>query len=174
MQVLTMTTLFVLALACGGRSTGPAGAPASAPESPSTPTDPSGSPSTSEPVPFETVAEGSVPAAGGPQVREVIRDEAAWGAAWAGLSRGVGTDPPPVDFGKDMVILAAMETQSCVSKVTIRGITRSSEGLVVDLLEEPPAPSCICITTSRPYHAVRLARTDAPVRFEAELGRTEC
>jgi hypothetical protein len=73
-----------------------------------------------------------------------------------------------------MVIVAAMETQGCVSKVTIRGIVREGNRLVVDLLEAPPAPNCVCITSERPLHIVRLPRVDGPVRFEIERGQTSC
>jgi hypothetical protein len=127
-------------------------------------------------VPFETVLQTSVPGQAGSERREAVRDAATWAALWAELREGSGlpAEPPAVDFSRDMVIAAAMATQSCVSKVTIRSITRSSDGLAVDLLEEPPAPNCICITTARPIHIVKLARETGPVRFTAEQGVTSC
>jgi hypothetical protein len=127
-------------------------------------------------VPFETVLQTSVPGQAGQQRREAVRDAAAWAALWAELREGSGlpAEPPAVDFDREMVIAAAMETQSCVAKVTIRSITRSGEGLTVDLLEEPPAPNCICITSARPIHIVKLAQEAGPVRFTAEQGVTRC
>jgi len=90
---------------------------------------------------------------------------------------GEGTlpaQPPAVDFSRDMVLAAAMETQSCVSRVTIRSVTQARGELVVDLLEAPPAANCICITAERPLHVVRLRQSAAPVRFEVTRGQTSC
>ena len=127
---------------------------------------------------FETVLQRSLPGQGGGEIREAARDEAAWKTLWDRLREGGGTvlpaEPPAVDFQKDMVIAAAMPTQSCVSKVTIRGVRRTGGELVVDLLEAPPAPNCTCIVAERPLHVVRLPKSAEPVRFEAERGVTAC
>jgi hypothetical protein len=127
---------------------------------------------------LETVLQRSIPGQSGGEVREVARDQDSWKALWDRLREGGGdvlpTDPPAVDFKKDLVIAAAMPTQPCVSKVTIRGIARSGGELVVDLLEAPPAPNCTCFVSERPLHIVRLPRSADPVRFEAERGVTPC
>ncbi len=151
----------VLLAACSAQADKPAGKPAGdAPAS----------------VPFETVLQTSVPGQAGQERREVVRDAAAWAALWGELREGSGlaAEPPAVDFDREMVVAAAMETQSCVAKVTVRSITQSGDGLTVDLLEAPPAPNCICITTSRPIHIVKLAKQAGPVRFTAERGVTSC
>ncbi len=83
-------------------------------------------------------------------------------------------EPPAVDFTRDMVLVAAMPTQSCVAKVTIRGVTQTGGELVVDLLEAPPAPNCVCIVAERPLHVVRLPKVDGEVRFDVEVGVTSC
>jgi hypothetical protein len=137
------------------------------------------SPAETEPgvVAFETILQRSIPGQTGEAIREVARDQAAWDALWARLRQGDGTlpeQPPAVDFEREMVIAAAMETQSCVSRVSIRGIVQSGGELVVDLLEAPPAPNCVCITSERPIHAVRLRRAPHPVRFDVERGQTSC
>jgi hypothetical protein len=100
----------------------------------------------------------------------------AWKALWDELREGssLAAEPPAVDFEREMVIAAAMETQSCVSKVTIRAVTQTTDGLVVDLLEAPPAPNCRCITSERPLHIIKLAKQAGPVRFTAERGETSC
>ena len=136
-----------------------------------------GSKTTSEPTEqatteLTTVVQQSVPGGSGGTVREVIRDQAAWTAMWSQL--GLPGEAPAVDFGQEMVIVAAMETQPCVSKVTIRSAAQEGGELVVDLLEAPPAPNCVCITSERPVHAVRLRKSDAPTRFTAERGQTPC
>lgn len=127
-------------------------------------------------VSFETILQRSIPGQSGPTRREVVRDPNAWRAAWDALREGsdLSAEPPAVDFERQMVILAAMEMQSCVSKVTIRSVTRTADALVIDLLEAPPAPNCVCITAERPIHVIRLERVDLPETFEVERGVTNC
>jgi hypothetical protein len=127
-------------------------------------------------LPFETLLQQSNPGQSGPARREVIRDQETWNRVWAELREGssLPAEPPAVDFARDMVILAAMETQGCVSKVTIRGVAHQGRELLVDLLEAPPAPNCVCIVSEHPFHLIRLQQSDLPARFEAEQGRTEC
>lgn len=162
--------LIVTLLACGSAGAGP--------EEPA-PDQPAPNPAPGEPAPsgdpgevaFETIAQQSVPSKVGGQVREAVRDQAAWQRVWTDLAGGSGLsdEPPAVDFERDMVIAAAMPTQGCVSRVTIRVIAEEAAGgLVVDLLEQPPAPGVACVVSERPFHAVRLARRDGEVRWEVE------
>lgn len=128
------------------------------------------------PLELETLVQQSIPGQTGETVREVIRDQAAWTAMWAKLREGsaLSETPPAVDFTQDMVIVAAMEMQPCVSKVTVRSAVKRGGELVVDVLEAPPAPNCVCITAERPIHVVRLSKVDAPTRFDVERGQTPC
>ena len=124
-----------------------------------------------EHVAFETVQQASVPGKVGGRVREAVRDAAAWQRVWDDLTSGsaMAGQAPAVDFEREMVLAAAMPTQGCVSRVTIRGVTAGADGgLVVDLLEQPPAEGVVCVTSERPFHAVRLARHDGPVRWDVE------
>lgn len=125
---------------------------------------------------LQTVVQQSNPGQAGEALREVARDEAAWRALWAKLREGsqLPEEPPAVDFTSEMVAAAAMGTQSCVSKVTIRSAARVGDELVFDILEAPPAPNCVCITAERPIHVVRLPKVDAPERFTVERGQTPC
>lgn len=123
-------------------------------------------------IPFQTVAQASVPGGVGGPVREVIESEGDWLTVWQEL--GAAGGPPRVDFSRDMVILVAMETQSCVSKITVQSIKQGADSLLVDVLEQPPGPTCVCITSERPYHAVRLQRTDLPVHYEAQRSPSDC
>lgn len=127
-------------------------------------------------LPFETLVQRSIPGQSGPARREVVRDQAAWQAAWTALREGsdLPAEPPVVDFARQMVIVAAMELQSCVSRVTIQSVTRTAGLLVVDVLEAPPAPNCVCITSERPIHVIRLERVDLPEKFGVEQGVTIC
>jgi hypothetical protein len=124
------------------------------------------------PVAFQTIAQAAVPGQTGTARREVVRDAAAWRAVWDELRAG---EPlPAVDFATEMVVVAAMENQPCVSRVTIRAIALERGTLAVDVLEAPPAPNCVCVVSERPFHLVRLRRLDAPARFTVERGQTSC
>lgn len=146
------------------------------PTSPASPADTTTQGSGVTAMEMETLVQQSIPGQGGGTVREVVRDPAAWAALWADLRAGsaLPETPPAVDFSRDMVIAAAMETQPCVSRVTIRSAVETGGELVINILEAPPAPNCICITSERPIHAVRLRKVDAPARFDVEQGQTHC
>lgn len=157
--LLSFLTAFLLAVACSQAPASPAGDTAAAAA-----------------VPFETLLQRSFPGQSGRALREVLRDREAWQAAWASLREGTDlpAEPPEMDFSRQMVILAALETQSCISRITIRSVTRAAGALVVDILEAPPAPNCICLTSERAVHVIRLERVDLPERFEVERGVTSC
>jgi hypothetical protein len=132
----------------------------------------------SDQVAFQTLVQRSIPGQPGGELRQVIHDTAAWKDLWFNLRERDGGvlahQQPAVDFDKNMVILVAMPTQSCLSKVTIREITHPPGALVVDLLEAPPAPNCVCMVSQRPIQAVMVPRSDDPVRFVAIQGVTAC
>jgi hypothetical protein len=121
------------------------------------------------PVPFATVVQIAVPGQTGQRVQEVVRDADAWKKLWAELRKDsvLAEDPPApaVDFEHEMVVVAAMETQGCVSRVTIRSITRTNDKAAVDVLEEPPAANLRCFASSRPIHVVRVQRMSGEVTF---------
>lgn len=135
-----------------------------------------------KPVAFTTLVQRSVPGQSGGEVHAIARDADTWTALWASLRQNGGDslppDPPAVDFPREMALVVAMPTQSCVSKVTIQSIghlgSPTNGTLLVTLLEEPPAPNCRCIVSSRPLHAVRLPRTGGTLRFEVKQGQTAC
>jgi hypothetical protein len=128
------------------------------------------------PVPFATVVQISVPGQTGKQQQIVVRDADAWRTAWGELRKdsALAEEPPAVDFDKEMVVLAAMETQGCVSRVTIRSITRKDDNAVVDVLEEPPSANCRCIVSARPIHAVRVQKIPGDVSFTTAKGEMAC
>ncbi len=125
------------------------------------------------PVPFETVARGAE-GPFGPPAEHVVRDLAALEAlqvdAW-------GAEARRVDFARDMLIVV---TQGTVT----RGRT-ATEVTAIERREGPSGPELVVRVHHRrpaadelaeqvftaPYHAVRLAASDAPVRFEVELER---
>lgn len=129
-------------------------------------------------VPFQTLDQRGIPGQSGGEIRQVARDEDSWRALWAQLREGGGEtlpeEPPTIDFEREMAIAVAMPTQSCVSKVTIQTVVRQGKGAVVNLLEAPPAPNCVCIVSQRPIHVIRLPRIEGEVRFAARRGQTSC
>ena len=127
-------------------------------------------------VPVQTILQQGIPGQAGERIQEVAKDDASWRALWAKLREGssLPEQPPAVDFRHEMAIVAAMPTQSCVSKVTVRSVQKVRGELVVTVLEEPPAPNCVCVVSQRPIHAVRLQRLPEPVRFVTERGQTSC
>lgn len=165
---MSPTNLFATLIAAALVACGTAGDPAAASDPPDAyaPAAAAG-----EEIPFETVEQRSVPGKGGGEVREAVKDDAEWQRVWDDLAGGSGLpeEAPAVDFEEQMVIAAAMPTQGCVSRVTIRGIRAEGGGLVVDLLEQPPAEGIVCVVSERPFHAVRLARRDGEVRWKVEV-----
>ena len=129
-----------------------------------------------EPVPLVTLVQRSIPAQAGPRRQELIRDAATWRTAWSEIREGsaLPEEPPTVDFDRDMVVLAAMEMQSCVSRVTIQSVARAGNEVVISILEAPPAPNCVCITAERPIHIVRAPKLDGRPRFVVTEGQTTC
>jgi hypothetical protein len=128
---------------------------------------------------FTTVAQAAVPGQSGVELRQVIRDAATWSQVWANLRAGstLPATPPAVDFSFEMVIVAALPTQPCVSQVTIRSIdgdAGKTGNIRVDVLEEPTASSCLCTTSQRPFHIVRLPRTDGSVQFTVTTHPRTC
>ena len=135
-----------------------------------------------KPAAFTTIVQRANPGQSGGQIRALARDADTWRALWAELRKDGGealpAEPPAVAFGREMALVVAMPTQSCVSKVTIQSIRHlgnpTGGTLLVTLLEAPPAPNCRCIVASRPFHAVRLPRTAGIPRFVVTRGQTSC
>jgi len=128
------------------------------------------------PVPFATVIQIAVPGPNGKQVQVAVRDADTWKTTWSDLRKGsaLAADPPAIDFETEMVIVAAMETQGCVSRVTLRSITRTNDKAAVDILEEPPAANCRCFASSRPIHVVRLQKIPGDITFTTSRGEMPC
>jgi hypothetical protein len=135
-----------------------------------------------KPIAFNTVIQRSVPGQTGGEVRTIARDPDTWKAVWTLLRQNGGDslppDPPAVNFPREMALVVAMPTQSCVAQVTIQSIghlgSPTNGTLLVTLLEAPPAPNCKCIVASRPIHVVRLPRTGGTLRFVVNHGQTAC
>jgi hypothetical protein len=127
-------------------------------------------------VPFATVIQIAVPGQTGKRLQVAVRDADAWKTLWSDLRKdsALAEDPPAVDFETEMVIVAAMETQGCVSRVTLRSIARTSDKAAVDILEEPPAANCRCFVSSRPIHVVKVQKMSGEITFTTSRGEMPC
>ncbi len=124
-------------------------------------------------ISFQTVAKSTVPNRSGPTVREVVRDEAQWRAAWSSLW-GAGAPPlPAIDFGREMVAVATAGI-TCTGDVEIEQIERQGARLVVHIADAGPNPCALCFAAETVFHAVRLERIDLPERFEVRIVPPRC
>lgn len=107
----------------------------------------------------------------------VVRDRAAWEAAWSRLHGGQPAAPAPaVDFARDVVVVVAMGTRgSGGHAVRTDGVSASGDAAVVRVALVSPGPSCMttqAITT--PAEAVRVRRPAGDVRIETRAVTTPC
>jgi hypothetical protein len=126
------------------------------------PTEPRG-----EPIAFQTIY--ASPHSGIETRRgEIIRDPSRWSAVWEEVHRQTSPQPPlpAVDFGSDMVILAAagMREDSCWDVAV--GAVASRRGTVAVSAEEIRRTGCACLAVIvHPVHVVRATRSDGSGRF---------
>jgi hypothetical protein len=101
--------------------------------------------------------------------RAVIRSPAQWQSIEDELRRGQASAVPlpTLDFGRSMVILAAMGAQSTGGHtITIEGVYRSGGRLWVMVREVTPGPGCMTTQVlTAPVDAVSVSLSDEPVSF---------
>ena len=107
----------------------------------------------------------------------VLRERAAWQAAWARLHEGmVAPALPTVDFTREMVVVLALgERSSGGYEVRFDGITASGANATVRYTITEPGPACMttqALTT--PVDVVRVPRVTGTVRFEPKTERSNC
>jgi hypothetical protein len=110
--------------------------------------------------------------------RTVIGDAATWTGFWASLKPDPNANgaPPAVDFGRDMVIAAAMPVQpSGGFRIAIESVTELSDRLEVQVAEYSPARDCALPgVITRPFDVVQLPRRDKRVTFVERAVVTSC
>lgn len=109
----------------------------------------------------------------------VVRDGAAWAAAWARLHRGgePPVAPPAVDFAREMVLVVALgERPTGGHDVAIDAVTGDGAGgATVAYTAREPGEGCMSTQAlTSPAVAVRVARVAGPVRFERRVARPGC
>ena len=98
--------------------------------------------------------------------RDAVRDPAAWSKLWGEIQR-TRMLPPPVDFERQMVLVAALgERRSGGYAIEIVRAEVVEGTLVVHVRETGPAPGAIrTMALTAPLHAVAIRRNDLPVRW---------
>lgn len=97
----------------------------------------------------------------GDALRAVARDSASWAALWRIAVRDQSV-PPPVDFGRDLVIVAAAATKEHTGhELWITSMKAAGEHAVVIVEERSPGRNCPGGDAStRPIAAVRAHKQD--------------
>lgn len=126
-------------------------------------------------LPFATIDRGED---SGAQLSSplAIDGPAAWSAFWAEHARSQGT-PPPVDFDRDIVLVAAIgQRVEAGDSVEIQSIRAGARSLVVDFHQRVPGNFCSpAEKLHRPFHIVRAPRPALPIRFnERPIQRVPC
>ncbi len=107
----------------------------------------------------------------------VVRDRAAWDAAWARLQNGMVAPPlPAVDFSASSVVLVAIGQRSSGGHdVRVTGVTRDGADAVVRYAVTEPAPGCMTAQMiTSPVDVVRVPRIVGHARFERATVRGTC
>ena len=107
----------------------------------------------------------------------VLRDAAAWQAAWQQLTAGQAPSPPPaVDFAREMVVLVAEgEKSSGGHAIHVDGTSEEGGTLVLHATRTAPGPGCMAtrVMTS-PVDVVRVPRSAGAVRLQVREVATPC
>jgi hypothetical protein len=101
--------------------------------------------------------------------RRVIHTEAQWQALWAQVVRGRQPTPPTpeVDFGEEMVIVAAMGARATGGyAITVDSVTATPGALHVFVTERSPGSGCLTTQAfTAPVDAVALPADVRGVQF---------
>ena len=108
---------------------------------------------------------------------QVVRDAAAWSALWARMTaRQSPSAVPAVDFGSEMVLVAAMgQRPSGGYGVTIERVEDAGAELVASVVHQRPGAGCgVTAALTEPVDAVRVPRAAKPVRWSVREVVRDC
>lgn len=112
------------------------------------------------------------------RTRRAIRTEGEWAAFWAEVYEGRSPPParPDIDFGDEVVIVAAMgQRRTGGHAIEVDRVYQTPAGLVAEVVETSPAPDCVLSQAiTAPVHAVRVPVTGRQVRFVERRRQREC
>jgi hypothetical protein len=110
--------------------------------------------------------------------RRVITTDAEWAAAWTQIHAGQAPTParPPVDFARDVVILAAMGARPSTGfSVAITEVRVHDGTFWVRITEQSPGRNCAAgDAITSPVHAVRAPREATTAQFIVARVETRC
>ena len=104
--------------------------------------------------------------------RLVIRDDSAYARFWASLGAG---NRPSVDFSRDIVIAAASGQRAMGGNaIAVERVTRTGDGLAVEVVETSPAPGCVVSQAlTQPVDVIVVAAADARTWSFSDQTRTQ-
>jgi len=108
---------------------------------------------------------------------QVVRDAGAWSSLWSRMTARNRPAPlPPVDFGRDMVLVAAMGRQpSGGHRVTIERVDDTGTELVAHVSHQRPGPRCGTTSAlTEPADAVLIPRSTRNVRWMVRETTLDC
>jgi len=101
--------------------------------------------------------------------RLVVRDSGAWRETWQMIHRPFIPPPPvpPIDFSREMVIVAALGTRSSEGyEVVLENVREDTAGVEIAVRVNEPAPGCpVSAVLTQPVDLARLPASARPVRF---------
>lgn len=110
--------------------------------------------------------------------RLVVRDDALWRATWTAIwsSHRPQPDLPAIDFGREMVVVAALgERSGGGHAILVDSASREGSTLVVHVRTVSPGPRCLVTAAlTQAVDAARLPRHDAHVRFSERAEVSRC
>lgn len=107
--------------------------------------------------------------------RLVVRGDADWRALWSEATSNIAPapEPPAVDFGTEMVVVAAMGRRpSGGYSIEIDEVRRADGRLYASVVETSPGPGCFATQAlTAPLVAVRVPRADDVTFVDSEATR---
>ena len=120
----------------------------------------------------------SMPTSGYAESAElVLRDAAAFAAAWRTLHQGIPGNPPPaIDFARRMVVLLALGQRNTGGHgIRFDAIVASGAGATVRYTVTSPGAGCMTTQAiTSPVDVVSVPRVDGEIRFERRSVVQEC
>jgi hypothetical protein len=114
----------------------------------------------------------------GDSLRTVVRDSVEWRRMWAQINAPFIPRPslPPVDFQREMVVVAAMGRQPGGGyDIIIERATEDSSGIEVLIRRTIPGERCpTSAAVTQPVDLARIPASNKPVRFREREQATTC
>ena len=108
--------------------------------------------------------------------RLVVDDQVELDQAWSRLGVYQPGGSPPVDFGRELVVVAAMGSRSTGGySIRVEEVRAYADHVTVHVVETSPSRSCITTQAfTAPAEAVKIPRTSLEIRFRTTQRVHEC